>query len=296
MHSKDHMPQDMLCGKKEKDQRGLGNVGSNILTPCGHSQFISIWKALKILHERSSPNPPDYTWGNLALYKYRAFPCYQESIVTLDQEGILKFLEQKFQWVGNEMQQLKWRLGGGRGRRKWKGGGTREKGRKVRRRKGEARRKKNSGEGRKGQLTSPPLKRTLQNKGNLKFPMGGSRGGNPGILVLPAEPGLFLWALPLPISTVGAQAFFPASRNLWLTRLLLYQEEGLGKPNQQLLNLVYLLSARNGSCHFPFFVSNKPSWHHSSPQSTPGLEKEEKQQFLPQRFLRINGTWRHWQV
>lgn len=57
---------------------------------------------------------------------------------------------------------------------------------------GKGRRKKNVGEGRQGQLNSYPLKRTLQNKGKLKFPRAGGWGRNPRILVLPMEPSLFL--------------------------------------------------------------------------------------------------------
>lgn len=47
--------------------------------------------------------------------------------------------------------------------------------------------KKNDGEGRKGQLDSSSLTRTLLNKGKLKFPRGEGKVGNPGILVLSAE-------------------------------------------------------------------------------------------------------------
>ena len=75
---------------------------------------------------------------------------------------------------------------GGGGQEKMKGRGHERGGKESEKRKKKAK----GGERRKGQLKQRPWKRTWQNKGNRKFPGGG--GGKAGVLVPPAEPGIFL--------------------------------------------------------------------------------------------------------
>lgn len=86
------------------------------------------------------------------------------------------------------------------------------------------------------------------------------------------------WALLFPLNVASA-----SFRSLKLRLPFLLQgtadwkdfssikEEESGKPNQQRLNLVYLLSVCSGSCHFFFSV-----WQHSAPQSVADLEKQEE--------------------
>lgn len=171
--------------------------------------------------------------------------CDQDTIITLDEEGILKFLKQKSQCCGRWDPTADW---------KEEEEETEKEGRKVRTRKA-GRREKYGGVGRKGQLISFPSKRTAEQRQPEISHFGGKwgQGRESGNLVLPTEPVYSFECCLCQFPQLELKLPFQLQGTCDWKDFSFIKEEESGKPNQQPLNLAYLLSVWNGS--LPFFLS-----------------------------------------